>query len=146
MVGEVSYELRGRLGALLAALTAKDVDRIATALLDLSVSRRSVDRGSLREDLTEFVSLYQGRRIGEVDLGPLITRMLALLRTYHLQLPREVPMLFKFFLMVEGMGAQLDPQFNLGEFPSTVRSAVGLEPLLAAGFARFDGRSRRGRR
>lgn len=116
MVGQVSEPLREQLGALLAALTASDVDRIAVALLDLSVSGRSVDRARLRADLTEFVSLYRGRLIGEINLGPLITQMLALLRRHHLQLPRDVPMLFKFFLMVEGMGVQLDPQFNLGEF------------------------------
>jgi ubiquinone biosynthesis protein len=116
MVGELDDALRGQLGALLAALTAADVDRIASALLRLSVSGRSVDRARLREDLTSFVSLYRGRRIGEISLGPLITQMLALVRTHHLQMPREVPMLFKFFLMVEGMGVRLDPQFNLGEF------------------------------
>ena len=127
MGGEIDQTLRRQLGALLAALAGRDVDRMATALLELSVSKRAVDRRQLREDLDEFVSLYRGRRIGEVDLGPLITRMLALLRKHHLQLPQEVPMLLKFLLMVEGMGVQLDPEFNLGEFlrPFGLRWTLG---------------------
>lgn len=116
MVGKIDEELRGQLGALLAALAATDVDRIAEALLDLAVSARPASVDRLRQDLSGFVSLYRGRRIGQVSIGPLLTRMLALLRTHHLQLPRDVPMLFKFCLMVESMGVGLDPEFNLGEF------------------------------
>ncbi|HEX6758848.1 MAG TPA: AarF/ABC1/UbiB kinase family protein [Propionibacteriaceae bacterium] len=116
MVGEVDERLREQLGALLRALTGDDASRVAEALLELSVMKRSVDRSRLNADLTEFMSLYRGRRIGEINIGPLVSRMLALLRAHHLQLPREVPMLSKFILMVEGIGVQLDPDFNLGEF------------------------------
>jgi ubiquinone biosynthesis protein len=140
MVGEVDDTLREQLGTLLTALTGSTADRLADALLELSVVKRSVDRDQLHADLTEFMSLYQGRRIGEIAIGPLITRGLALLRNYHLQLPRDVPLLLKFLLMVEGMGVQLDPQFNLGELlkPYAQRAAMAhLSPeALAKLFAR----------
>ncbi len=115
MVGEINDALRQQLGTLLIALTSRTADPLADALLELSVVKRTVDLDRLNADLTEFMSLYQGRSIGEVAVGPLIRRLLALLRTYHLQLPRDVPLLLKFLLMIEGMGVQLDPQFNLGE-------------------------------
>ena len=115
MVGEVDDALRQRLGVLLAALTSHDVERLASALLELSVVKRPVDRDQFRVDLVGFVGLYRGRRLGEVNVADLASQLLALLRKHHLQLPQEMAVLLKFFLMVEGMGVRLDPQFNLGE-------------------------------
>ena len=90
MVGEVDDALRLRLGALLAALTSHDVERLASALLELSVVKRSVDRDQLRVDLVGFVGLYRGRRLGEVNIAELASHLLALLRKHRLQLPQEI--------------------------------------------------------
>jgi ubiquinone biosynthesis protein len=115
MVGEVDDALRQRLGVLLAALTSHDVERLASALRELSVVKRPVDRDQFRVDLVGFVGLYRGRRLGEVNVADLASQLLALLRKHHLQLPQEMAVLLKFFLMVEGMGVRLDPEFSLGE-------------------------------
>jgi ubiquinone biosynthesis protein len=114
MVGEVDDALRHRLGVLLAALTSHDVERLASALLELSVVKRPVDRDQFRVDLVGFVGLYRGRRLGEVNVAELASQLLALLRKHHVQLPQEIAVLLKFFLMIEGMGVRLDPEFNLG--------------------------------
>ena len=116
MVGEVDGGLRHQLASVLAALTGHDVERLAKALLDLSVVKRSVDREQFRADLIIFMSLYRGRRLGEVNIAKLASQLLALLRKHRLQLPQEVASLLRFFLMVEGMGVRLDPEFNLGGF------------------------------
>jgi ubiquinone biosynthesis protein len=116
MVGEIDDGLRHQLGALLAALTGHDVERLAKALLDLSVVKRPTDREQFRSDLVLFMSLYRGRRLGEVNVARLASQLLALLRKHRLQLPQEVASLLRFFLMIEGMGVRLDPEFNLGEF------------------------------
>jgi ubiquinone biosynthesis protein len=116
MVGEVDEALRQRLGVLLAALTSHEVERLASALLELSVVKRPVDRDQFRIDLVGFIALYKGRRLGEVNIAELASHLLALLRKHHLQLPQEIAVLLKYFLMVEGMGVRLDPEFNLGAF------------------------------
>ena len=127
MVSEVDDALRVRLGALLAALTSHDVERLASALLELSVVKRSVDRDQLRVDLVGFVGLYRGRRLGEVNVAELASHLLALLRKHRLQLPQEIAVLLKFFLMVEGMGVRLDPEFNLGAFLGPYVRQLALE-------------------
>ena len=116
MVGEVDDALRHQLAALLAALTSHDVERLAKALLDLSVVKRPVDREQFRSDLLVFTSLYRGRRLGEVNVAKLASALLALLRKHRLQLPQQFASMLRFFLMIEGMGVRLDPDFNLGEF------------------------------
>jgi ubiquinone biosynthesis protein len=116
MVGEVDDALRHHLATVLAALTSHDVDKLARALLELSVVKRQIDREQFRTDLVRFIALYRGRRLGEVNIAALVSHLLMLLRKHRLQLPQEMAVLLKFFLMIEGMGVQLDPDFNLGAF------------------------------
>ena len=115
MVGDIDEQLRDRLGALLLALVRQHPRRIATALVELTTSRRPVKLPALAEDLAPVVALYSGRTLGEVKVGNLIKEVLAILRRHHLQLPRELSLLLKMLLMAEGMGTTLDPQFQLGE-------------------------------
>ncbi|QXQ11285.1 AarF/ABC1/UbiB kinase family protein [Paeniglutamicibacter sp. Y32M11] len=115
MVGEIDEKLRSQLGTLLFAFTSNDPDKVSSALRTISVTRPSVDRGVLRQDAARFIQLYEGLELREVQIAPLITQMLAILRNHHLQLPREMAMLLKMVLMTEGMGVRLNPEFNLGE-------------------------------
>lgn len=114
MVGEVNDKLRGQLGVLLTALTRRDPDRVGSALLDLSITRQPLDRSRLRTDVTRFIALYEGRPLNEIEIGPLITQAVTLMRTYHLQMPQELAKLLKMLIMAEGIGVELDPGFNLG--------------------------------
>jgi ubiquinone biosynthesis protein len=115
MVGTISDPLRDRLTGLFLALSRADPDRIASALTRVCSTRRPVNREDLRADLTVFVGLYQGRPVGQVEMGRLAGQLLAILRRHRLQLQAEIAMLVRMLLMVEGLGARLDPSFNLGE-------------------------------
>jgi ubiquinone biosynthesis protein len=115
MVGVVDAELRERLGMLLIALTRKDPHRIAAALSRLSTSSTQVDLRALSADMVPIIELYDGRPLGDVPVGRLISKVLSVLRRRHLQLPREFSLLLKMVVMTEGMGVSLDPSFHLGE-------------------------------
>lgn len=114
MVGEVNDKLRSQLSVLLTALARNDPGRVGSALLDLSVTRQPVDRSRLRADVTLFIALYEDRPLNQIEIGPLITQAVALMRTYHLQMPQELAKLLKMMIMAEGIGVELDPGFNLG--------------------------------
>jgi ubiquinone biosynthesis protein len=136
MVGEVDDVLRAQLGTLLAALTGHDVDRLANALLEVSLVTRPIDRQQFRVDLARFISLYRGRRLGEVNVAALVSQLLVLLRKHRLQLPQGMAALLKFFLMIEGMGVRLDPEFNLGAFLGPYVQQLALDRFSPEALAR----------
>jgi ubiquinone biosynthesis protein len=113
MVGTVDERTQNQLARLLMAITSRDADRLVDAFLELGVSKRRVDRPRLRQDLERLVSRYYGRSLGEIPLGALLEEALAVVRRYRLQLPPNMVLLFKMAMMNEGMGARLDPSFNL---------------------------------
>ena len=115
LVGEVDAELRDRLGALLVGLASEDADRITTAVLRLTIARGPVSRTRLRADLERLVRSYSGQAIGDLPLGALIREVLGILRRNDLQLPAELALLIKTVVMLEGLGARLNPDFRFGE-------------------------------
>ena len=114
MVGTLDDELRDRLGALLLAIARTDADRITSALLGLGVATQAVDRVALQRDVKAFIRRYEGRSLGEIRVAAVVNEIFAVMRRHRLQLPRELVLILKMVVMTEGMGSQLDPQFQLG--------------------------------
>ena len=83
------------------------------AFLEMGFSRRRVDRAALRQDLERLLARYYGLPLGEIPLGPLISEAMAVVRRHRLQLSPNLVLLLKMAVINEGMGARLDPTFNL---------------------------------
>ncbi len=132
----IDEQLREQITDLFLALARNDPDRIGAALIKLSVARGSVDREKLRGDLAQYIAMYRGRAIGELEMGPLISRLLAILRNHRLQLQPEMVILLKMLLMVEGMGIRLDPEFSLGQALAPHAARLTAERFSAMAIAR----------
>ena len=141
MVGVVDERLRDHLATLLVGLTRQDPDEVAGALLALGAARGTVDRVPLRDDLAGLLARYSGRAVGEIALGPAIDEVFAIMRRHHLQVPRDVALLLKMVIMDEGMAAQLDPEFRLGDVLAPYARDLVLRQLSPAALARRVGRA-----
>jgi ubiquinone biosynthesis protein len=115
MVGELDDALREQLGRFLIALVRQDFDRLASALLELSVSSENIDRLQLRDDLAGLFGRHSGQPLGDLELGPLVSEVLEIVRRHGLRLRHELALLVRAFIMDEGIAAELDPEFNLIE-------------------------------
>jgi ubiquinone biosynthesis protein len=113
MVGEISEELRDQFADFLIAFALQNPDALADALVRVSVTKGVVNRDEFRQALASFIGLYADRSLSEVGFGRMASELLRVLREQRLQLPREVSLLFKVLMMIEGTGVQLDPAFDL---------------------------------
>ena len=113
MVGTVDEDTRQALGVLLLGMIFQDADRLVDGVLELGMARQSLDRPTLRRDMAQMLSRYADQLSSPTVVGSLLTEVLSLLRRHHLVLPSNLALLFKTIVMIEGMGIQLDPSFNL---------------------------------
>ncbi|MGB3375397.1 MAG: AarF/ABC1/UbiB kinase family protein [Microbacterium sp.] len=113
MVGEITEELYERLADFFVAFTSRNPTALADALIDLSVTRGAVDQDALRVGLSSFIARYSGRPLSEIHFTQMTTDLLRMVREHHLQLPSEASLVFKVLIMIEGIGVQLDPDFDL---------------------------------
>ncbi|HEX9068461.1 MAG TPA: AarF/ABC1/UbiB kinase family protein [Ktedonobacterales bacterium] len=113
MVGEVDSTARDLLVRLVVAIVRKDAGLLADVMLELGVAQPHVDRNALRRDMQRLLARYSDRKLGEVKLGLMLSELLDVLRWHHLRLAPDLALLVKTIVMGEGLGAEVDPTFNL---------------------------------
>lgn len=135
MVGEIGSDLYERLASFFIAFTRRDPNALSDALVDLSETRGSVDQDALHMGLSAFVARYTDRPLSEIHFTQMATDLLRIVREHRLQLPSEVSLVIKVLVVVEGIGVQLDPAFDLNSVLTRyarklMRQQVSIEALL----------------
>lgn len=72
-----------------------------------------MDEERLAYDISELVFSYDNLPLKDVQLGPLLADVTALMRDHHLTMPSDLTLLFKALITLEGLGRQLTPGFHM---------------------------------
>jgi ubiquinone biosynthesis protein len=112
MVGSLSEPRRDQVVDLLNAIVTRDAAAIAEILLDWA-DDTSPGTDRLISEVGTFVDKYHGVALRQLRLGDILRDMAALMREHRLTLPPDLTMLFKTLITLEGMGRQIDPDFDI---------------------------------
>lgn len=113
MVGRLSPELKQQLIDLLEALLERDVERIISQLLYSGELTDDADLKNLRRDLHEFIEDYYDILLQDLRVGRLLTDFIEILTQHRIRFPADFMLLAKALIAMEGLGRQLDPEFNM---------------------------------
>lgn len=113
MVGRLDGELKYRLVDLLLGVLQRDVDRIISLMLYSGEISDETDRKGLKRDLSEFIDDYYETPLGELNVGRLLMEFVDLMNAYRIKFPSDLMLLAKALVTMEGIGRQLDPDFNM---------------------------------
>jgi ubiquinone biosynthesis protein len=112
MVGSLSELRRDQVVDLLHAIVVRDAPTIVEVLLDWADDATpSTER--LVSEVGMFVDKYHGVALRQLRLADMLGDMTALMRDHQLTLPPDLTMLFKTLVTLEGMGRQIDPDFDI---------------------------------
>ena len=114
MVGRLSEERRTQVVSLLQGMVGRNTDNVVKILLRWS-GNALVNVDSLTIDVDDFIDQYHGVPLKEVDITALLTDLTTLLRDHQLNLPPDLALLSKALITLEGMGRELDPDYNMVE-------------------------------
>jgi ubiquinone biosynthesis protein len=113
MVGVLDEQTQDLLAELLIGIDRKDADRLVDVFLDLGVTRKRIDRLLVRHDIEHLLSTYWGLPLGELKVTALLNDVYSIMRRHNMHLPSNLALLLKTVIMIEGMGVNLDPDFQL---------------------------------
>jgi len=116
MVGRLDDRLRASLLRLALAVSRRDANRVVEELLALGATHSAVDRAVLIRDVEKLILQYDGLSIGEISIAQIMREVTTTSQRHGLRLPTDLVVLARVFAMDEGMGANLDPEFNLQEY------------------------------
>jgi ubiquinone biosynthesis protein len=124
MVGRLPEARRFEVATLMHGLVGRDAGKVADVLLDWSADSNG-DAEALRSEIEAFVDDYHGVALKKLDLGALLADVVAILREHGLALPPDLALMIKAFITLEGMGRQLDPDFDIaGEAAPFLREVL----------------------
>jgi len=112
MVGHLSEERRYQVVDLIYGLVERKTQVAVDVLLDWSSSFQ-IDTGALANDVEAFIDQYHGVPLKQLSLTGMLTNLMAILREHQLSLPPDLALLVKALITLEGMGRQLDPDFDM---------------------------------
>ena len=112
MVGRLTEERRDQLMRLLLGLVKQEPRRVADVMLDWT-GDSTMDEDSLLLEIQTFVQQYHGVALKQLRLGAMLSDLVAILRQHQLALPPDLSLLVKAFISLEGMGRELDPDFDM---------------------------------
>jgi len=113
MVGRLEDEKREQLIDLLVAVTRGDVRQVTDHVLLIGKPFRPIDRPLLQADVRDFIDGYYGVPLDRLDVGKMLTDFVAILAHHGIRYPADLMLLIRAIITLEGVGRDLDPEFNL---------------------------------
>ena len=114
-VGSISQIGRDQLADLFLAIVDNDVQMAVDTLVDAAGMPGDLDVAHLEAEVSRLIGKYYNRSLREVHIGELISEILNLIREHHLMMSSELAVLLTTLAVLEGLGTQLDPNFDFVE-------------------------------
>jgi len=112
MVGRLTEERRYQVARLLHGLVRHEAAVVADILAEWSGGMEG-DSAPLQDEIDAFVDQYHGVPLKALDFSAMLSELITILRDHELALPPDLALLVKTFITLEGLGRQLDPEFDM---------------------------------
>ncbi len=113
MIGLLDDEKREQLIDLFLAVTQRDVPTAVEVILTVGQPFRPCDAPLLRADVRDFVDNYYGLSLDKINVGSMLTDFVRILANHGIRCPGDLMLLIRALVTLEGVGAGIDPEFNL---------------------------------
>ncbi|MSR59814.1 MAG: AarF/ABC1/UbiB kinase family protein [Planctomycetaceae bacterium] len=113
MVGRLEEEKREQLIDLFLAVTRGNVRGCVDQVLLIGKPFRPVDRPLLQSDVRDLIDGFYGLPLEKINLGNMLSEFVAILVDHGIRYPADLMLLIRAISTLEGVGRELDPEFNL---------------------------------
>jgi len=113
MVGRLGDNLKFQLVDLLLAVLQRDAESVISQLLYSGELMDETNIRHLKRDLNEFIDDYYEVPLQEIKVGKLLSEFVEILTLYRIKFPSDLMLLAKALVTIEGIGRQLDPDFDM---------------------------------
>jgi ubiquinone biosynthesis protein len=115
MIGMLDEKTREQLIDLLVAISKQNVDGAVKLVLQIGEPYREVDRTLLQVDMRDFIANYYGLPLERMNVGRLLSDFVGIMSNHGIRCPGSLMLLIRALVTLEGIGRELDPDFNLAK-------------------------------
>lgn len=115
MIGYLEDEKREQFVDLFLSISHHNVDSAISTLLKMGKPTQPIDQALFHADVRDFIDAYYGVNLARLDVGQLLNDFVGILSNHGIRCPADLMLLIRAIVTLEGIGRQLDPEFNLAE-------------------------------
>jgi len=113
MMGTLSTYNRDLLGRCIESIVKNDISTIARVLVMLDTKKDPVDYMQLKNDIKMVLDKNKNTGIVNINIKEFVSEMLSLLQANMITLPKEITMLIRGIVVLEGTLECVSPEINL---------------------------------
>ena len=115
IVGHLPNPDRNNLVRLFVEAVQLDATGVVAQLMRMEIAAYNVDRLALQHDLRRLLLRYHGATLAEISAQEILEGIEPIIYRHHLRLPTDLWLLIKALVVMEGVGRNLDPDFDMFE-------------------------------
>jgi ubiquinone biosynthesis protein len=115
IVGEIEDKDKEIITILVLMIIKQDMDEIVNQIQKLGVEISSEQVASMRSELKEILDRYYGRTLKELRIDVIGREFLSVIYRHKIKIPENYALLIKALIILEGVGKQVYPEFNILE-------------------------------
>ncbi|GAA0784536.1 ABC1 kinase family protein [Hathewaya limosa] len=113
LMGSLSKSLQEALNELIMAIVYEDIHKIISIIMSIGIKTGYVDRNNLYEDIDYILSAYMSTSLKNIKMSDLIQEILKCAKDNNLKFPKDLTMLIRSLVIVEGVAVKISPDINI---------------------------------
>ncbi|MBI5049129.1 MAG: AarF/ABC1/UbiB kinase family protein [Deltaproteobacteria bacterium] len=113
IVGRIDKEMQENLADIFVGLVSEDYELLTRVYLRMGILPEDIDEVSFKREYQDMLFSYFGKPFKRTSVGELFMDYLRLARRHKIKMPRELLLLDKCILELEGLGRLLHPDVNV---------------------------------
>ncbi|ERI95389.1 ABC1 family protein [Clostridiales bacterium oral taxon 876 str. F0540] len=113
LMGGFSHSLKESLNDILIALAYKDINKLAAVVISISIKKGPINRNRLHEDIEYLYDKYLFTSLESIKLSDVLQDLLDMSKQNNLILPKELTLLARSLLILEGVVAKISPDIKI---------------------------------
>jgi ubiquinone biosynthesis protein len=115
MVGRLSPKMRDHTIDVVTSALRQDHEGIADALYAIGTPTRKIDMEAYRAEVAMLCDKYLGKSLRDIEMSAMIRDLVMGATKYGIEIPTDFVMTGKSLMTIEGIGKELDPDFDVYE-------------------------------
>ncbi len=113
IMGRLSEKAKDTFMRMMLALLAEDYESLCYEYADLSAYGAGIDFEKFQSEVRNTLSPYMGLSLSDMQVGQILIEATRIAVQYNIKIPSEWMIVFKAIFTIEGLGKQLDPDFDV---------------------------------
>lgn len=113
IMGRLSEKAKDSFVRMLLALLTEDYESLCYEYADLATYGAGIDFEKFQSEVRNTLSPYMGLSLKDMQVGQILIEATRIAVRYKIKIPSEWMIIFKAIFTIEGLGRQLDPDFDV---------------------------------